>query len=29
MTSLQMDLEIPYKDQNVTLIAKVIEKVRY
>jgi hypothetical protein len=28
MMSQQIDLNIPYRDQNVVLIAKVIEKVR-
>jgi hypothetical protein len=29
MTSLRVDLNIPYKDQDIILVGKVIEKVRY
>jgi hypothetical protein len=29
MTSLHMDLNIQYKEQDLTLISKTIEKVRY
>ena len=29
MKSLRVDLNIPYKDQDITLVGKVIEKVRY
>jgi hypothetical protein len=28
MTSLHVNLSIPYKNQNITLIAKVIKRVR-